>query len=169
MNMAHRSRNLKSNSLTVTALTWIWPRPGQSIKAISVRSSMPLTTGMNTKSKVFIIAVGECGYSFDPATVHPDDFEVDIYHMDSMRDLAEHFVDEGLYGEIPKHLAYYIDYDAIAVICPSNIPRPQSPATTSSIAAGNGIRRRDNWRRLQFFPFDALNKYIIVIVKAGFS
>ena len=31
-----------------------------------------------------------------------------------MRDLAESFVDEGLYGTIPDHLAHYIDYDAIA-------------------------------------------------------
>ncbi len=34
--------------------------------------------------------------------------------MDSMSDLAEHFVDEGLYGPIPESLAYYIDYEAIA-------------------------------------------------------
>jgi hypothetical protein len=28
--------------------------------------------------------------------------------------LAEQFVEEGLYGEIPKALQYYIDYEAIA-------------------------------------------------------
>ena len=28
----------------------------------------------------------------------------------------KHFVDEGLFGDIPKHLENYIDYDAIAVI-----------------------------------------------------
>ncbi len=63
---------------------------------------------------VFIIAVGECGYSFDPASGHPDDFEVDIYEMDSLVALAESFVDEGLYGDIPESLAFYIDYEAIA-------------------------------------------------------
>ena len=31
-----------------------------------------------------------------------------------MKELAERFVDEGLFGEIPDHLAHYIDYDAIA-------------------------------------------------------
>jgi antirestriction protein len=62
----------------------------------------------------FIIAVGECGYSFDADTVDPDDFEVDIYEVESMRKLAEQFVDEGLYGEIPETLQNYIDYDAIA-------------------------------------------------------
>lgn len=63
---------------------------------------------------VFIIGVGEAGYSFDPATVSPSDFDVDIYHVDSMRELAEQFVDEGLFGDIPEHLANYINMDAIA-------------------------------------------------------
>lgn len=60
-----------------------------------------------------ILAVGACGYSFD-ATTGPSDFEIDIYPFDTMRDLAEHFVDEGLLGDIPEHLQFYIDYDAIA-------------------------------------------------------
>jgi antirestriction protein len=62
----------------------------------------------------FIIAVGECGYSFDPKTVDPDDFEVDIYEASSLRELAEQFVDEGLFGEIPENIQGYLDYDAIA-------------------------------------------------------
>jgi len=62
----------------------------------------------------FIIAVGECGSDFDPASVDPDDFDVDLYAVDSLRNLAEQFVDDGLYGEISQHLAHYIDYDAIA-------------------------------------------------------
>ncbi|HKJ60821.1 MAG TPA: antirestriction protein ArdA [Hyphomicrobiales bacterium] len=61
----------------------------------------------------FIIAVGECGYRFDPDTVDPDDFEVEIYET-SMRELAQQFVDDGLFGEIPERLQFYIDYDAIA-------------------------------------------------------
>jgi hypothetical protein len=65
------------------------------------------------KRKV-IIAVGECGYSFDFDNNSPDDFEVDIYELDSLKELAEQFVDEGLYGEIPKAIANYLDYDAIA-------------------------------------------------------
>ena len=31
-----------------------------------------------------------------------------------MTDLAEHFVDEGLYGPIPESLTYYIDTHAMA-------------------------------------------------------
>ena len=62
----------------------------------------------------FIIAIGECGYRFDPASVDPDDFEVDIYELDSMREPAEQFVDEGLFGDIPERLQHYIDYDAMA-------------------------------------------------------
>ncbi len=49
-----------------------------------------------------IIACGECGYHFDWDKTAPDDFDVDVYEMDSMKELAEHFVDEGLLGEIPS-------------------------------------------------------------------
>ena len=65
------------------------------------------------KQKV-IIAVGECGYSFDFATDTPDSFEVDIYPVETLKELAEQFVDEGLFGEIPSPIASYLDYDAIA-------------------------------------------------------
>ena len=62
----------------------------------------------------FIIAAGECGYDFDQDGGDPDELDVDIYEMDSLRELAECFVDEGLFGDIPARLASYIDYDAIA-------------------------------------------------------
>ena len=65
------------------------------------------------KQKV-IIAVGECGYHFDLISDDPDDLDVDIYELDGLRELAEHFVDEGLFGEIPERLQTYLDYDAIA-------------------------------------------------------
>jgi hypothetical protein len=65
------------------------------------------------KRKV-ILAVGECGYSFDLKTGDPEGFEVDIYELDTLRDLAEQLVDEGLYGVIPASLQNYLDYDAIA-------------------------------------------------------
>ena len=58
----------------------------------------------------FIIAVDECGCSIDRA----DDADIDIYPDTDMRELAEQFVDEGLFGDIPANLAYYLDYDAIA-------------------------------------------------------
>jgi antirestriction protein len=65
------------------------------------------------KRKV-ILAVGECGYIFDFATDTPDSFDVDIYEVESMKELAEQFVDEGLFGEIPPSIANYLDYGAIA-------------------------------------------------------
>ena len=65
------------------------------------------------KRKV-IIAVGESGYSFDLGSDTPDDLEVDIYELDSLKELAKQFVDDGLYGEIPATIANYLDYDAIA-------------------------------------------------------
>lgn len=58
----------------------------------------------------FIVAVEECGYSIDRA----DDADIDIYPDTDMRELAEQFVDEGLFGDIPANLACYLGYDAIA-------------------------------------------------------
>ena len=50
-----------------------------------------------------------------------DSYDVDIYDYrdnksftDTFELLASDFVDEGLYGEIPKALEFYIDYSAIA-------------------------------------------------------
>ena len=65
------------------------------------------------KQKI-IIAVGECGCSFDLKTGDPDKLDVDLYEMDSLRELAEHFVDEGLFGEIPESVKNHLDYDKIA-------------------------------------------------------
>lgn len=60
-----------------------------------------------------ILAFGECGCAFDDNT-QPDDFDLDIYPVDSLRDWADQFVDKGLFGDILKRLSYYIDYDAMA-------------------------------------------------------
>jgi len=61
-----------------------------------------------------IIAVGEVGYKFDLGTDTPDQFNIDLYETDSLKDLAEQFVEEGLFGEIPTAIQNYLDYDAIA-------------------------------------------------------
>lgn len=60
------------------------------------------------------IAAGECGYDFDPIQDDPDSIDVDIYHVGSLRELAEQFVDDGLFGDIPERLQFYLDYGAIA-------------------------------------------------------
>ena len=65
------------------------------------------------EKQVVIIAVGECGYRFG-ADTRPDEFDIDIYRLDSLRALAEQFVDESLFGEVPEGLRFYIDHDAIA-------------------------------------------------------
>lgn len=39
---------------------------------------------------------------------------MDVYQLDSLKELAEQFVDEGLFGEIPTSIQNYLDYDAIA-------------------------------------------------------
>ena len=65
------------------------------------------------EKRILIIGLSEGGCPFT-ADTSPDDFDVDLYHADSLRDLAEQFVDEGLFGEVPPQFQYYIDYDAIA-------------------------------------------------------
>lgn len=65
------------------------------------------------KQKV-IIAVGECGYRFDLSRDTPDDIDAEIYVLDSLRELAEQFVADGLFGDIPGAIVNYLDYDAIA-------------------------------------------------------
>ena len=52
-------------------------------------------------------------HTFDPDD-SPDLLGVDIYAVESLKELAEQFVDDGIYGEIPESLQYYIDYEAIA-------------------------------------------------------
>ncbi len=44
------------------------------------------------------------------------DHHEDVYLYENMdyKDLAYEQVDEGLFGEVPEHLANYLDYDAIA-------------------------------------------------------
>ena len=86
-----------------------WKKNGQRCWPDQVKDGRP----QDDKIKV-IIAVGEAGYKFDLGKDAPDQFDVDLYELDSLKDLAEQFVEEGLYGEIPKALQYYIDYEAIA-------------------------------------------------------
>ena len=62
----------------------------------------------------YIIAVGECGYAHDQVGDDPSAIDITLYEGCSMRELAEQFVDEGLFGEISERLATYLDYDAIA-------------------------------------------------------
>ena len=61
-----------------------------------------------------ITAVGEAGYKFDLGEDTPDQFDVDLYELDSLKELAEQFVEEGLFGDIPASIQNYIDYEAIA-------------------------------------------------------
>lgn len=65
------------------------------------------------QKRAAIIAAEECGQPFDWAG-DPDDLDIDIYEMESLQELAEQFVENGLFGDIPEQLRFYIDHDAIA-------------------------------------------------------
>ena len=62
----------------------------------------------------FAIAASECGYSFDIEEDDIDLLDIDIYGVETLRELAEQFVEDGLFGEVPEPFRFYIDYDAIA-------------------------------------------------------
>ena len=72
------------------------------------------TQWANDEKQRVIIAVAECGHEFDLDSDTPDDLDVDLHPIDSLRELAQQFVDEGLFGTIPDRLQCYLDYDAIA-------------------------------------------------------
>ena len=61
-----------------------------------------------------IIAVCECGYDLQSVLDDPHAVDLDIYAVSSLKELAEQFVEEGLFGDIPEALRFYIDHDAIA-------------------------------------------------------
>jgi len=61
-----------------------------------------------------IIAAGECGYNFDLAKDDPDSFEIELYELNNMRELAEQFVEEGLFVKVPENIRHDLDMDAIA-------------------------------------------------------
>lgn len=66
------------------------------------------------EKKTVILAVGECGYDIESVLGDIGGVDMDIYYVSSMRELAEQFVEEGLFGETPERLQYYLDFDAIA-------------------------------------------------------
>lgn len=61
-----------------------------------------------------IIAIGECGYEFDLSSDDLNALDVEIYHFDSLEELAMEFVEDGILGDIPEALERYIDYAPLA-------------------------------------------------------
>jgi hypothetical protein len=61
-----------------------------------------------------IIALRDLGYRPDDVLDDPENLPITLYRVDSLKDLAQDFVEEGLFGDIPERLASYLDYEAIA-------------------------------------------------------
>lgn len=58
-----------------------------------------------------IIIADDAGYTVDLDDL---DFDIDIYPNTNIRELAEQFLDDGLFGEIPENLRFYIDEELVA-------------------------------------------------------
>jgi len=85
------------------------------LNQVEIARFIEAATDWNNEQKTrFIIAVGECGYSHDQFANDPEDIEIEIYELDSLKELAYQFVEEGLFGDIPERIQHYLDYDAIA-------------------------------------------------------
>ncbi len=85
------------------------------LEQASIEAYLLAVTEWEDDRKVrYIIAVGECGYDHAQVVDDPDAVDLDIYYVDSLRELAEQFVDDGLFGEVPEAFRFYIDFDAIA-------------------------------------------------------
>ena len=59
--------------------------------------------------------MGDCAYTFDLRSGDPDDFDVDIYYLDSLKELAEQFVEVNTTSRsIGSTIFSRIDYADIA-------------------------------------------------------
>ncbi len=86
-----------------------------SVNQVNIEEFFDATDEWDDNQKIhYIIAVGECGYSHNQAKDDPTDIEIDIYELDSLKELAEQFIEEGLFGDIPERLQFYLDIDLIA-------------------------------------------------------
>ncbi len=85
------------------------------LNQVNIQHFIPLTDEWQEHEKIrYILAVDQCGYAYDLEHDSIDLLDVEIYEETSIRDLAIRFVEEGLFGDIPERLQFYIDYDAIA-------------------------------------------------------
>ena len=66
------------------------------------------------QKRLYVIAVDHCGIDHASVAANPYDSDITLYHLRDLKELAEEFVEEGLFGDIPEQLRFYIDYEAIA-------------------------------------------------------
>lgn len=86
-----------------------------SVNQANIASYFQAEDAWNDDQKIrVIIAMQELGHFFHLGQDLPNDLDLDLYEIGSLRELAEQFVEDGLFGTIPDRLAHYIDYDAIA-------------------------------------------------------
>lgn len=63
------------------------------------------------EQKIISYLIDNCNLSYDEALSRYED--VTYYQAESYEDLAYEFVEEGLFGEIPESIQYYLDYEKI--------------------------------------------------------
>lgn len=66
---------------------------------------------LNEIDKIKRIILSNCGYSLDE---NLNDDEIELYLDETLEGLAQSFLDEGLFGEVPNNLIHYIDIEKLA-------------------------------------------------------
>ena len=71
----------------------------------------PNSATVNEYDLIKMILILDDGNDLDYVFANYEDSS--IYEVSSYKELAEQFCDEGVFGDIPKHLINYIDYEAM--------------------------------------------------------
>lgn len=81
------------------------------VSQVTLKAYLTFIDTADNDEMIKIIIADDAGYTVDLDDL---DFDIDIYPNINIRELAEQFLDDGLFGEIPENIASYIDYDAVA-------------------------------------------------------
>lgn len=63
--------------------------------------------------KITLIIASENGYNVEIRANSADDYDIDFYEMDSMKDFAVFLVEDGTFDGVPDSISSYIDYEAL--------------------------------------------------------
>lgn len=93
---------------------WPW-RIDEHENIFTLNEKVEEINNLNEDEQTAVVAViTATGYDVDEALRIVKDGAYQLYFCDSLIELAEEFVDEGLFGDIPDSIRPYIDYEAIA-------------------------------------------------------
>lgn len=85
-----------------------------SIHAGNIDAFIDLMEELTHYEKVLLYIAIKQGFKIDLKDYDPYEFDITLYEFDSMHELVEHFIEEGIYGDIPDNILCYLNYDQMA-------------------------------------------------------